>query len=381
MPESPFAMTVSSNSIKLQGGRGETTVTVTNSSSRPLKARAEIIPGKPEAAAWLTIARNPERVFAPAAVEQFVVQLNAPAGAKEGDYTFQMRVADVSDPNERLTVGPAVGFKIEPTAPPKPPAFPKWIFAVIAVVVLAVGGALYWLLSSPKPNPTSADIVVPDITNKTLADAKTALEGAGLTLGAVKRDVAAKPKDIVLKQTPDPQKTAKKGDAIAVVATDENLVLVPPVTGKSQDQARNLLAGLLEVGSVETNCRAGNDPPNTVYESNPRPNDSVARTTKLLLRVKEDCVPVPRVVGTNKANAFTALNTAGLLGNPVPGSIDNSRIDTVEDQSPAPNELMAKGSTVTLKFYRQQVWNIGVFQPLILQQNQIKTATILRKTP
>src|SRR2546422_5163845 len=146
--ESLFAITVSSESLSVQNGRGQVTVTVTNTCGRALKGRAEVLPAKPEAGAWLSVARNPERVFTPGAVEQFVVQLNVPAGSPEGDHTFRLRVADVADPNERVTVGPAVGFKIAAAAP-APAPFRWWIpVAIGAVVLLLVGGGIvFWLLN------------------------------------------------------------------------------------------------------------------------------------------------------------------------------------------------------------------------------------------
>src|SRR5688572_30378613 len=101
--ENPFAITVPSESLKLRDGRGETTVTVANTTTRAFKGRAEILSDKPEAGPWLTVSKNPERQFAPGSVEQFVVRLNVPKGAKEGEYTFRLRLADVADPNERVT--------------------------------------------------------------------------------------------------------------------------------------------------------------------------------------------------------------------------------------------------------------------------------------
>src|SRR5215471_4795250 len=135
--ESPFAITVSSNTVQVQEGGGVSTVTVTNTSNRALKARAEIVPAKPEAKSWLSIARNPERAFAPGAVEQFVVQLKVPAGTAQGEHSFQVRVADVADPNERVTIGPAVGFKVEGTPAPSRP-FPLWIFVAIGLALVLI---------------------------------------------------------------------------------------------------------------------------------------------------------------------------------------------------------------------------------------------------
>jgi beta-lactam-binding protein with PASTA domain len=381
--ENPFVINTSSNSIPMQGGRGETTITVTNSSGSVLKGRADVMPSKPEATSWMSIAGNAERVFAAGAVEKFVVQLRIPLGVPQGEHTFQIRVSDVADPNERYTIGPAVGFKIAAVSPPPPRSFPVWIFAVIAVVLIAAAGAIaYWMLH--RPAASVAEIEVPDVTSKTIPEAKTILEGLGLALGEISRKVEAKPKDIVLQQTPAAHKTAAKGSAIAVVASNESMVLVPALMGKTENQARDALAGLLDIERVERNCSAGSGAPSTIYESIPRTGDSVSRATRVLLRVKDDCVAVPRLVGADKAAAFTQLNSLGLLGEPVAGSpirpVDAGRADTVEDQSPGPNELVARGSTVTLKFYHLLPrFDTRIFEAEILRQKLTTKTLTLRK--
>ena len=90
------------------------------------------------------------------------------------------------------------------------------------------------------------------------------------------------------------------------------MALVPALMGKTEDQARDALAGVLDVEKVERNCSAGSGTPNTIYESIPRTGDSVSRATRVLLRVKDDCVTVPRLVGISKAAAFAQLNSLGL---------------------------------------------------------------------
>src|SRR5262245_9813378 len=164
---SPFAITVATGTIRLETGRGETTVTVTNSSSRPLKARAEIVLARPEAVAWVSVP-DPERFFPPNAVEQFVVRINVPQGAPEGDQTFVVRLSDVADPNERFTNGPTLGFKIAgapPVVPPPPKLFPWWILVVAgAVFLVLVGGVVYWAAFREKGTP--------DVVTKTYDEAE-----------------------------------------------------------------------------------------------------------------------------------------------------------------------------------------------------------------
>jgi beta-lactam-binding protein with PASTA domain len=384
--ESPFTITVSSDAVKLQNGKGEVTATVANTSGRALKGRAEILPGKPEAAVWLSVARLPERNFVPGAVEQFVIQLKVPAKSPEGDHTFRLRVVDVADPNERVTVGPAVGFKV-PAESISPPPARWWIPVVIGLVVLLLigGGITFWLLNRKPPAqaeenkvPTVETVEVPEVTNKVLSEAKTTLENKGFVV-EVSRRVESKPPDIVLEQKPPARTSASKGATVKLVATHDSMVLVPPLNGKPEGQARAELAGLLEVDRVERNCLNNPAPANSVYESNPRSGDAVARSVRVLLRLKDDCVPVPRLVGAEKGTAFTSLNSQGLLGNPLPGSIDPNRLNIVERQDPNPDVLVPKGSTVNITFYRRPVYSITEFGPLLERQNALKALKAVRQ--
>jgi len=192
-----FAITVTSDSMRLQSGRGETTFTVTNNSPRALRARAEILPAKPQAATWLSIAQEPERHFPPGAVEQFVVKINVPPGTPEEDHSFFLRVADIADPNERYTKGPTVAFKTAaapapPAPPPKP--FPWWIFAVIGLgFLMIIGGIVYWAARDPG---------VPEVVGETEEEAIRILEAAGFTTITTASDSGRDQEGKVVSQIP-----------------------------------------------------------------------------------------------------------------------------------------------------------------------------------
>jgi hypothetical protein len=63
-----------------------------------------------------------------------------PAGTAPGRFTFQLLVADVTDPDERYAQGPTVAFVLAQAAPPpaKKP-FPWMLVALVAGVVLILG--------------------------------------------------------------------------------------------------------------------------------------------------------------------------------------------------------------------------------------------------
>lgn len=194
---------------------------------------------------------------------------------------------------------------------------------------------------------------VPDVRGKTIADAKTALESKGFVLGEVTRKVVDKPVDVIVEQSPLPGNALPTGQAVTVTAADDKLVLIPTLKGKSEADAKTLLTGLLEVGTVEKKCLESADPPNTVYESNPKDGDSTVRTNKILLRIKNDCVKVPQVKNLDAIDAIRRIQNTQLLGK-LAGTQFNSNValnEKVASSAPAEGMLIPKGDTVTLTLF------------------------------
>ena len=82
---SPFAVTAASNSVSLDIKRhGEAPFTVFNSSGRPIRGRARLVPEKPEAAGWLSLAGVTERDFPIAGTEQYTVHITLPRDTPPG---------------------------------------------------------------------------------------------------------------------------------------------------------------------------------------------------------------------------------------------------------------------------------------------------------
>jgi len=194
---------------------------------------------------------------------------------------------------------------------------------------------------------------VPDLSGKTVAEAKAVLESSGFVLGEVTRKVVDKPVDVIVEQSPLSGNTLPTGQPVTVVAADEKLVMVPSLKGKSEADARTLLTGLLEVGTVEKNCLESADPPNAIYESNPKDGDSTVRTNKILLRIKNDCARVPAVKNLDAVVAIRRLQSNGLavkLGTSQFNK-DPAMNEKVVSSSPAEGALIAKGDTVNLTLF------------------------------
>ncbi len=142
----PFAITTTATAVPLDTGRqGRLSFTVSNTSGRPIRGRARLVPANPAAASWLSLQGDAERDFPAAGTQQYTVQILVPPTGPAGSYPFRLDVVGVDNPDEELTQGPSVTFTVpEPAPPPKP--FPWWIVVVAAVLLLAViGGAVFFL--------------------------------------------------------------------------------------------------------------------------------------------------------------------------------------------------------------------------------------------
>lgn len=136
-----FAITATSETLTLDAqGQGEVSFSVTNTTARPLRARARLVPLGAAQSAWFTAPPEPEQTLASGATQAYSVRVRVPPGVAPGPFSVRLDVDSVERPDEDFTEGPAVAFTVKAAAPPPPrPAFPWWILLVV-LAVLVVGG-------------------------------------------------------------------------------------------------------------------------------------------------------------------------------------------------------------------------------------------------
>ena len=136
-----FDITATTTAVTLdKTGQGEVAFTVSNALRLPMRIRASVEPAGNTQRQWLSLPGGEEKELPPDGTAQFTVRLAVPAGAPPGQYTFQLLVVDLSNPDERYARGPAVAFTVaEPPPPPKKKPFPWWLVAVIGGAVLLIG--------------------------------------------------------------------------------------------------------------------------------------------------------------------------------------------------------------------------------------------------
>ncbi|SPT54384.1 Serine/threonine-protein kinase pknB [Actinomyces bovis] len=259
--------------------------------------------------------------------------------------------------SQQTTFIPAQSQLVNPSPAPAPPSGQSsesaeeephrsntWVWWLVGGLVLlaALIGGLYAAgavggSASHTPTPVVTAAPVPDVAGKSEAEAKAAIEAAGLVF---KRgdDVASDTVDPGLAVSTDPGSGTNMvlGQTVTVhFSSGSAMVTVPDVKGKSQSEARSLLqaAGLV-VGDVTTEDAAGFDA-GEVIRTTPVAGTSVKRGATISLVVASGKVTVPTVVGLKLSEAEEALRAAGLSYKIVTEkTTDPAQVDTVKSVDP-----------------------------------------------
>jgi eukaryotic-like serine/threonine-protein kinase len=221
---------------------------------------------------------------------------------------------------------------------------------IIVIIVLAVAAAV---LVAVLVVSSGGGASVPDLTGKTLAQAQTAIEAAGFTVGDVTEAADdAVPAGSVVSQDPAAGATADKGSAVALaVSTGPAAVQVPNVMGMDVADAQQALteAGLGYETAYEYDLRA---PADQVMGQLPAPGEPAAKGSSVGLLVSKG-VPtettVPDVTGLSEQQATQKLNQAGLRAVPTEAYSDTVAEGVVSGQEPAAGETAVPLSEVLIE--------------------------------
>jgi hypothetical protein len=209
MPRS-FAITTVADRVNLDAARrGSTSVTVTNSTGKPLRAWAELKELGSTKKEWLVLDGAGEKSFSPNEAQTFKVTVNVPQDAAAGRYEFKLNmISGNKGAEEESTEGPVVGFEVaQPPPPPPPPR--TWLFIVLGVVVVGGMVAAVLLLHTSK-------VEVPTVRGKSLSEAITLLASKSLTNKVEYQRATTNSADTVFNQNPNPGEKIKPGEAVTL---------------------------------------------------------------------------------------------------------------------------------------------------------------------
>jgi hypothetical protein len=112
---SPVAITVPATTMQLDQDRlGEMPFTVTNTTDRPLRARASVVALDSAPQEWFSLAGKAELELPPRASAQVLVRVEPPLGAPAVTHLFRVDVATAAAP-EAPVVGPSCSVVVPPS--------------------------------------------------------------------------------------------------------------------------------------------------------------------------------------------------------------------------------------------------------------------------
>ena len=180
------------------------------------------------------------------------------------------------------------------------------------------------LVIGKDPNTSS----VPDLNGKTLDEAKSAIEDAGLKFGGSSETEksSSTTAGVVVSSTPGAEESVPPNTSVTVVVTSANVTVPENLVGMSYQEAKKALANVglkADRSTIETS----EDAPGTVTESDSSGGDSVARGSSVGLQVA-------------KAPAKTTSPTAP----PTPTSEPPTETDQPTTTSPSPSATNTDGN-------------------------------------
>jgi len=217
--------------------------------------------------------------------------------------------------------------------------------AVIAVFVIAA------LIARSLIGGSTKQVTVPDVRGISVADARSALEAEGLTLG----DQTEQPdKNVaegdVIDQSPESGNQIDEGSAVnIVVSTGVETTTVPTLVDLSLDQARQALheAGL-ELG--DSTSKPSDKDRNTVLKVSPNEGETVPAGSRVDVTYASGNNKVPDVSGDSESDARRRLEQAGFTVPRVSQEEESADAQpgTVLRTSPSAGENVRLGTTVTM---------------------------------
>ena len=203
-------------------------------------------------------------------------------------------------------------------------------------------GSVVTLIPSLGPPP----VEVPNLVGLTLPQARTALEKAGLELGAhPSRFDPNRPVGRIVSQDAKGAERPQGSAIDVVVSKGPPPIPVPKVVGKTEDQAK---AALGQFSLVVSTDYSDSVPRGAVISQDPAPKSNLqpGGQVHLVVSLGPRTFPVPSFTGLSRDEAVARIRSVGLVPSvyPVPGSSGT----TVVSQLPSAGTIVKAGSTITI---------------------------------
>jgi beta-lactam-binding protein with PASTA domain len=339
-----FDLTAATDFVQLNtDGKGEATFTVTNNSTRSLRAQVRLRPLEETKSEWLSQAGETEYDFTPNATRQVVITVQAPAAILSGKYSFRIDIIPVDNPDEDYSEGPIVTLRCG--LPPQPTRPFPWLRLIALSAALVLICALVYLLIPKK-------VDVPKVINLSFVDAEKEIVRRGLIVEKIIKDDPDVIDERVLDQDPKEGKI-KKGGIIKLIVALPLKFDVPNFTGRPFPEASREIAGIGLL--VERVVRE--DPAvlvETVIDQEPREGKiTKGKAIKLIIGIPAPSFTMPDFAGAGKniKDAEEFFNNRYVVWiNKTAVENDTEREGNVLAQHPDKNEQVKAGGAINLTF-------------------------------
>ena len=231
-----------------------------------------------------------------------------------------------------------------------------WLMVTV-LALLALAGVGWVVFQTLGPGEEQVrQVLVPQVTGRTLAEAEDRLEDAGLEVGQVVEERDNESAGVVIAQSPEPNDEVDEGSAVNLtVSLGPDAIGIPNVVGYTEEAARSTLEG---VGiTVADDVELLDDPSQDaghVIRTDPAAGASVSPDDPVTLYVASGRVEVPDLVGEDAVDAMATLRENCLVPGPI-DYVETSEADpqTVLEQSVAAEEVVTCETEVVLTVARE----------------------------
>lgn len=223
--------------------------------------------------------------------------------------------------------------------------YAKWLL-ILGFLALALAALLTYVFAFSQTE-------IPDLVGKTLPEAVSTIDEAGLKLGEIsEQENASAPEGVVLDMSPLAGTKTKRGAKVSLsVSKAGSSARVPKLEGLTEDKAREmLLSNRLEVEvlpSYSDSVEAGE-----IIAQLPAANTQVPVASKVSVLISQggfsNPVFAPRLIGLGLEAAENLLAEQGIRSSVVFASTSYGNVNEVVAQTPGSRELIEPGGTMLL---------------------------------
>jgi serine/threonine-protein kinase len=231
----------------------------------------------------------------------------------------------------------------------------NWVLRMSLMLFILASVAFLSALTAMRYAVQGREVEVPDVAGKRAAEAQQLLMARGIGMKVEDRIYSTLPADEVVRQSPPPKTTVKKGQfAHVVLSLGPRRATVPQIDDRSVRAAKvELLQAGMQVGEVSS-IYLPDTAEDTVLQQDPPPGTTDAATPHenflVSLGPRPPAYVMPDLVGLTLDQAMSKLNGAGLkIAKIATSSVPGSPSNVVVAETPARGHLVNADTPITLQ--------------------------------